>query len=126
MMYDDQFDALTEKVSAIVEACKGLKVVVIPSLKDLAAECVFPQPMFDVDFDNKAILGLGNPSSFLINKDITIGICTNDILQHIAGTVRARACAFACVCVRARAYVCVCVCVFACVRARVGNFNARC
>jgi len=87
MMYDDQFDALTEKVSAIVEACKGMKVVVIPSLKDLAAEYVFPQPMFDVDFDNEAILGLGNPSSFLVNNDITVGICTNDILQHIAGTL---------------------------------------
>eukprot|EP00906_Rhabdomonas_costata_P000754 RCo000991 len=86
MMYDDMFDAITEQLTSAVKKLVGLKVVLVPSLQDVAAaEYVFPQPPFDVVFESEDVIGVGNPSVIrLVPPGCTLGLCTTDILHHLS------------------------------------------
>lgn len=64
-------------------------VVVVPSLRDVHHDCVFPQPPYRMEFEDKKknttpFSFFPNPSIMKVNG-ITIGVSTNDIIKHLSG-----------------------------------------
>lgn len=63
----------------------GARVVLVPSTRDAHHDFLFPQPPFNVHaFDHThQISCVANPGIFCLNE-ITIGICTVDVLRHLS------------------------------------------
>jgi len=83
LILDDEFYGISEKLSVICNRFPGLQLILVPCLRDVAAENVFPQPQFDVTYDSTGIIGVGNPTTFTVNGAATIAVSTNPIMEHL-------------------------------------------
>lgn len=83
---DDTFEELFARlISARIAAALGpesaIKVVMVPSLRDLAHDPVFPQPPFAHELGLPSeVLRVPNPAMLTINE-LVVGVCTNDVLK---------------------------------------------
>eukprot|EP01012_Entosiphon_sulcatum_P059038 TRINITY_DN83302_c0_g1_i1.p1 TRINITY_DN83302_c0_g1~~TRINITY_DN83302_c0_g1_i1.p1 ORF type:complete len:447 (+),score=65.18 TRINITY_DN83302_c0_g1_i1:41-1381(+) len=84
--YDTQFDHVAQTLATELRHYYPMRVVLAPSLKDLCAEFVFPQPQFDVLIENPEILSVSNPA-FLTIGGLRLALSTNDILQHLSAAI---------------------------------------
>ncbi|KAL9651838.1 hypothetical protein ABK040_000186 [Willaertia magna] len=84
--FEDVFE--NEVLKRLESISKETKVVLIPSLKDIHADFVFPQPSFNIT--NSGIHSFNNPSTFGVKckssfKDevIKVGVTSIDVLKDI-------------------------------------------
>ncbi|KAG2392224.1 hypothetical protein C9374_012476 [Naegleria lovaniensis] len=81
--FDDVFEErVFERLRSIETNCK---VILIPSLKDVNSDFVFPQPPLDVMTDNK-IQSLSNPCTFTVSAsscNVKIGVTSIDVIKDI-------------------------------------------
>lgn len=72
------------KINSFAERNSHITLVLVPSLRDIFHDLVFPQPAFyGFDISEKIML-VGNPSTFFINE-LVFSVSTNDILFHLGG-----------------------------------------
>ena len=80
--FDDYFNSkIVELISKEANKNKDIKYIVIPSIRDVTVDSIFPQSPFIV-FPN-VVHCLSNPAHFTIN-DINISITSTDILKHLS------------------------------------------
>nr|CAG4713483.1 unnamed protein product [Naegleria fowleri] len=80
--FDEVFEErVLERLRSIETNCK---VILIPSLKDVNSDFVFPQPPLDIS-DNK-IQSFSNPCTFTVSSssgDVKIGVTSIDVIKDI-------------------------------------------
>lgn len=75
------------RLEPVLATVPGLQVVLMPSLRDLVADPIFPQPSIQISDDWQyvgRIHAVPNPSILLINDDFTIAASTTDALFHLS------------------------------------------
>ena len=85
MEYDDIFGVCCEALRALPEETK---VVMVPSVRDVHHDPLFPQPAFRTkampgDVREKLIC-VSNPS-VISSRGLTIGVTSHDVLKHLSG-----------------------------------------
>ena len=91
--YSKLFTGLLEDVMSHVRGLPGIKVLVVPSVRDLSAIPIFPQPA--LEFSGSSELAreqsrgrlsmLPNPACFRLN-DMTVGVSSMDIISHLGAS----------------------------------------
>lgn len=86
--FEEAFEEIIEKIGSHLENL-STRVIVVPSLRDVTHDYVFPQPPFELSpklrqFTN--VECVPNPCMIRING-VSFGIVANDILKHLASQV---------------------------------------
>jgi len=83
--YEEKFDqVITEIADVILKELKTTELVLIPSLKDVHHDRVYPQPPFQLptalqEHEGSRVHGFANPSTFTV-KEVVIGVTATDTL----------------------------------------------
>jgi DNA polymerase alpha subunit B len=99
---DDSFDDIFERqvIRKLLNylqtsASRACKIILVPSLKDINHDFVYPQPAFNKKDWSAAvnnattkellsrIITVSNPSTFTVNSGISIGVTSVDVLSHM-------------------------------------------
>lgn len=79
--FEDYFHRILQSFEQdAVQVCKGLRIVLVPSTKDIHHDKVFPQLPYAVS-ESSTTLCLPNPAQFSING-VTFAVGTADFVQH--------------------------------------------
>jgi len=80
--FETLFDDLMRKITdVIVDECESTELILIPSMREVTHDKVFPQPplKLNVHKEHERIHTFSNPATITI-KEVTIGVTTTDIL----------------------------------------------
>lgn len=86
--FEDAFDEIIEKIASHLENI-STQVILVPSVRDVVHDYVFPQPPFELRERLRQFHHLhcvSNPSTIRING-ISFGIISSDILKHLMSQV---------------------------------------
>jgi DNA polymerase alpha subunit B len=83
--FDELFEDAVVKVASHLENL-GTQIILVPSIRDVHHEAVFPQPPFELSPEARYpnLVLVSNPSTFRING-VSFGVVTHDVLRHLAG-----------------------------------------
>ena len=81
--YEEFFEQVIGKISdVVVGELKTCELILVPSLKDVSHDRVYPQPPFQLAeelAENPRIHTMSNPATFTV-KEVTVGLTTSDVL----------------------------------------------
>jgi len=81
--YEELFEQVIGQIAdVVVGELKSAELILVPSLKDVSHDRVYPQPPFQLPeelAENPRIHTMSNPATFTI-KEITVGLTTSDVL----------------------------------------------
>eukprot|EP01132_Coremiostelium_polycephalum_P000368 gene368-465_t len=81
--FDSSYESIFSKLMEKLIQIKSTKFLIVPSLNDVTAQFVFPQPPFKFIDNNSNLQFVSNPSTILINNSFTIGINNSLICNHL-------------------------------------------
>eukprot|EP00041_Stephanoeca_diplocostata_P010570 m.168423 g.168423 ORF g.168423 m.168423 type:complete len:663 (+) comp18206_c0_seq5:180-2168(+) len=84
--FEEKFEEVVNRVGAVViEETSTTELVLVPSLRDVHHDNVYPQPPFDLpdNMNHERLHCVSNPATFQL-KEIVVGINSNDILMDLS------------------------------------------
>lgn len=81
--FEELFDDLVKQISAVViDETASTELVLIPALRDVMHDRVFPQPPLTIPVDHERVHAFANPTTFQI-KEFSVGTIAEDVLMHL-------------------------------------------
>lgn len=83
--FEKEFQNIVEQITDAVLKDTNTELVLVPSLKDVHHDSIYPQPPFQLpsDLEHERLRCVANPATVMI-KEMTIGVTTTDILRDLA------------------------------------------
>eukprot|EP00040_Diaphanoeca_grandis_P034139 m.210390 g.210390 ORF g.210390 m.210390 type:complete len:643 (-) comp33075_c0_seq1:298-2226(-) len=84
--YEKEFERIIHTIAAaVIEETEHTELILVPSMRDVHHDNIFPQPPFQLpaDMEHERLRCVSNPATVMI-KEMTIGITTTDIIMDLS------------------------------------------